>query len=816
MTTLTFQIEGLSCAGCVARAEKALGGAAGVQAAQVNLADETARVDVDGALQDVVGALQKAGYPAREQGVVLDVAQMTCAGCVRRVEQALANGPGVLSAEVNFASETATVRYLEGAITPEDLAALSAKAGYPAQLPQAEGATADRKADEVAQLRRDVCIAAVLALPVFVVEMGAHLFPPFHHWLMAHFSMSAVHMAQWALTTILLAGPGRQFYLKGFPALFRGAPEMNSLVAIGTGAAYVFSVVSTFAPGWLPTGTANVYFEAAAVIVVLILVGRWMEARAKGRTGEAIRQLMQLQPPVARVERHGGVQEVPIAQVVVGDVLHLRPGERVAVDGHVLDGHSYVDESMMSGEPTPVAKSATDAVVGGTINGQGSLRYRAEKVGADTILSQIIALVRDTQGAKLPVQARVDRITAVFVPVVIGIAALTFFVWLMVGPQPAFGHSVVAAVAVLIIACPCAMGLATPTSIMVGTGRAAQLGVLFRKGEALQGAQACRVVAFDKTGTLTKGLPSLTDFHVTPGHFADEVLRLAASAEQGSEHPLARALVQAAETRGMALAECTAFEAHVGFGVSGTVQGQRVMVGAQRFMAAEKLDASHLHAQAAALAEQGKTPIFVAVDRGVVAVVAVSDPVKPSAKATIKALQARGLSVAMISGDARQTAKALAAQLGVDHVVAEVMPAGKVDAIETLRTRFGPVAFVGDGINDAPALAAADVGVAIGTGTDVAIEAADVVLMSGDVRGVVTAYDLSQRVMRNIGQNLFWAFGYNVALIPVAAGVLVPLGGPALSPMFGAGAMALSSVFVLSNALRLRRVQPALAEEKEV
>lgn len=813
MQTLTFYLDGLNCAGCVSRAEKALSKAEGVQSAEVNLANESARVVVmEGGTEAVLGALKDAGYPARVRSVTYDVAGMSCAGCVRRAEAALSETPGVVAANVNFASETATVEYLEGVATPGEIAARSTKAGYPARLQEEGTEEVDHKADEAAKLKRDVVIAAALALPVFVTEMGGHMVPALHHWLMAHVGMQVLYLMQFVLTSALLIGPGRQFYTKGVPALIKGAPEMNSLVALGTSAAYLFSVVSTFAPGLLPAGTAHVYYEAAAVIVVLILTGRWMEARAKGRTGEAIRQLMGLQPQVARVERKGAVQEISIDAVAVGDVLHLRPGERVAVDGRVIDGQSFVDESMLSGEPVPVAKSEGDAVIGGTINGPGALRYEAEKVGRDTMLSQIVAMVREAQGAKLPIQARVDRVTAVFVPVVMAVAALTFGVWMLLGTSPAFGHAIVAAVAVLIIACPCAMGLATPTSIMVGTGRAAQLGVLFRKGDALQSLRDCNLVAFDKTGTLTMGLPELTDVVQAKGFEEAEVLALVAAAEASSEHPLAQALVRAAEARGLDVPRAACFEAQIGMGISAEVSGRSVLVGAARYMAQDGVSFAAFGAQIEALASAGKTPICVAIDGQAAAVLAVSDPVKPGSAAAVHTLHDLGLKVAMISGDARGTAEALAAQLGIDHVVAEVLPIGKVAALEELRARFGKVAFVGDGINDAPALACADVGLAIGTGTDVAIEAADVVLMSGDVGGVINAFEVSRRVIRNIGQNLFWAFGYNVALIPVAAGILVPFGGPGLSPMLGAGAMALSSVFVLSNALRLRRVAPVLKE----
>ncbi|WP_270727280.1 heavy metal translocating P-type ATPase [Shimia sp. Alg240-R146] len=811
---LDFQIDGLNCAGCVGRAEKALAAVDGVREASVNLASETGHVvfDTPAETKALLAALDTAGYPARIAATTLEISDLSCASCVGRAEAALQAGHGVIEASVNLATETARVRYAEGVVTASQVAALATRAGYPARLQQAEAPAVDRKADEAAALKRKVVLAAALALPVFLVEMGGHLYPPLHHWIMANVGMSNSYYAQFILTAVLLLGPGRQFYTKGFPALIKGAPDMNSLVAMGTSAAFLFSVVSTFVPGWLPDGTANVYYEAAAVIVVLILAGRWMEARAKGRTGEAIRKLVGLQPRTARVERKGEITDIAIDEIAVGDVVVVRPGEKIAVDGRVLDGLSYVDEAMITGEPVPVEKTAGAVVVGGTVNGQGVLRFEAEAVGADTTLAQIITMVRDAQGAKLPIQGMVDKITTVFVPVVIGIAVATVALWLAFGPSPALGHAMVAGVAVLIIACPCAMGLATPTSIMVGTGRAAQLGVLFRRGDALQRLRDCDVVAFDKTGTLTEGRPSLSDFVVSQGYEQTEVLRLVAAAETGSEHPLARAVIEAAD--GLDLPDADSFEAVAGMGLRASVEGHVIVVGADRFMVAQGI-ALEGHTDAAhRLAKEGKTPVFAAVDGQVAALLAVSDKVKPASRAAIDALHAMGVRTAMISGDNRATAEALADHLGIDHVVAEVLPDGKVAALRDLASEAGAVAFVGDGINDAPALAAADVGIAIGTGTDVAIEAADVVLMSGDLRGVVNAVTVSQAVIRNIRQNLFWAFAYNVALIPVAAGAFYLFGGPLLSPMLGAGAMALSSVFVLSNALRLRSVKAAMSEQE--
>ncbi|GHD70130.1 copper-translocating P-type ATPase [Luteimonas padinae] len=743
--------------------------------------------------------------------VEFNVDGMTCASCVGRVERGLKAVPGVVDAAVNLATERATVR---GTASAEALLAAIAHAGYEARpvdtaAPGADDeAAAQRKDAEREGLRRDLLLATALALPVFLLEMGAHLLPGVHGLIERSIGMQASWYLQFALTTLVLVVPGRRFYLKGFPALARLAPDMNSLVAVGTAAAWGYSVVATFLPQLLPAGTVNVYYEAAAVIVALVLLGRWLEARAKGRTSEAIKRLVGLQAKVARVRREGGVVDVPVEQLVAGDLVEVRPGERVPVDGEVIEGGSYVDESMITGEPVPVEKSAGSTVVGGTVNQTGAFTLRATAVGGQTMLAQIIRMVEQAQGAKLPIQALVDKVTLWFVPAVMGAALLTFLVWLVFGPSPALSFALVNAVAVLIIACPCAMGLATPTSIMVGTGRGAELGVLFRKGEALQLLKDARVVAVDKTGTLTEGHPVLTDLDVAEGFDRTRVLAAIAAVESRSEHPIARAIVTAAEGEGLELPALADFESVTGMGVRAVVDGVRVEVGADRWMRELGLDVTTFGASAQRLGSEGKSPLYAALDGRLAAIVAVSDPIKPSSKAAIDALHGLGLKVAMITGDNARTARAIADQLGIDEVVAEVLPAGKVEAVQRLRASHGTLAFVGDGINDAPALAEADVGLAIGTGTDVAVESADVVLMSGSLQGVPTAIALSKATLGNIRQNLFWAFAYNTALIPVAAGVLYPAFGLLLSPIFAAGAMSLSSVFVLGNALRLRRFQP--------
>lgn len=814
ISSITLAVTGMSCASCVGRVQRALAAEPGVTLAEVNLATETARVTGTVPPARLAAVLSEAGYPARDAVVDLAIADMTCASCVGRVERALLAVPGVTAASVNLATETAQVRFIEGVAASADLIAASTTAGYPATINGGAGsgdATTDRAARKDAEaqdLQRRMTIAAVLTLPVFVTEMGGHVFPAMHHVITNNIGMQTAWIIQFVLTTLVLAWPGRSFYSKGVPALLRGAPDMNSLVALGTAAAWSYSTVATFAPTLLPPEGRAVYFEAAAVIVVLILLGRTLEARAKGRTGAAITRLIGLRPKTAQVERNGEVVSVDVADIAVGDLVHVRPGERLAVDGEVTSGASWIDESMISGEPAPVDKQAGATVTGGTVNGTGALVYRATHVGADTVLARIVRMVEDAQSARLPIQALVDRITLWFVPAVIALAALTIGVWMIWGPAPTLAHALIAGVSVLIVACPCAMGLATPTSIMVGTGRAAELGVLFRRGDALQALQGVQVVALDKTGTLTAGRPELTDVVMADGFIQGEVLALVAAAESASEHPIASAIVRAAQAQELVIPEVLAFQSITGLGISATVAGRKVLVGADRLMIRERVDMTAAPS-ATALANRGRSPLYVAIDGQLAALFGVADPVKPGTAVAIATLHDMGLQVAMITGDNAATARAIGAVLNIDDIVAEVMPDGKVAALDRLRSTYGAIAFVGDGINDAPALASADVGIAIGTGTDVAIETADVVLMSGDLRAVVDALSVSRATMRNIRQNLFWAFGYNVALIPVAAGLLYPLNGTLLSPALAAGAMALSSVFVLTNALRLRRVPSA-------
>jgi Cu+-exporting ATPase len=799
----------MTCASCVVRVEKAIAAVPGVASATVNLATERATVIYREAVpaEAVLRAIEKAGYKPRIETVELGIMGMTCASCVSRVEKALNAIAGVRNASVNLATEKATVTLASGTVASVLEDAVRA-AGYEVRTSAVDRPDDNSEVRHVRELNRlsaSLALSAVLTLPLFVLEMGSHFLPAVHDWVMTSIGMSNNLIVQFMLSTLVLFGPGLRFFQKGLPNLLRWTPDMNSLVVLGISAAWGYSVVATFLPHALPPGTANVYYEAAAVIVTLILLGRYLEARAKGKTSQAIKHLIGLQPKAAHVKRGEIFAEVAIGDVVSGDIVRIRPGEKIPVDGSVIDGQSYVDESMITGEPVPVKKSAGADVVGGTINKTGSFTFEATRIGAETLLAQIIKMVEAAQGSKLPIQTMVDRVTGWFVPAVIAAASLTFLAWLLLGPSPSLTFALVNAVAVLIIACPCAMGLATPTSIMVGTGRAAELGILFRKGEALQTLRDADVVALDKTGTLTKGRPELTNFVVNEGFDRDETLRLVASLEAQSEHPIAEAIVIAAKSERLTLTDVAGFEAVPGYGVNGWIGDKHVLVGADRAMKKNGIDVSSFEAQAATLGDAGKSPFYAAIDGKLAAIIAVSDSVKETTTEAIAALHALGLKVAMITGDNARTADAIARQVGIDEVIAEVLPDGKVDAVRRLRDGGRKVAFIGDGINDAPALSEADIGLAVGTGTDIAIESADVVLMSGDLNGVPRAIAISKATIRNIRQNLFWAFAYNVSLIPVAAGILYPVNGTLLSPVLAAGAMGLSSVFVLANALRLRR-----------
>ncbi|AWN21833.1 heavy metal translocating P-type ATPase [Deinococcus irradiatisoli] len=815
--TLDLDISGMTCAACVGRVERGLSKLDGVQEASVNLATERASVTYDPALIGPAALVQRVrdvGYDAPSAEITFPVAGMTCAACVGRVERALGKVEGVLAASVNLATEQASVQYLPASTAPQALKAAVKAAGYDvpekpsgaAQARSAPDAERERKARELTALRRSLMFSSVFSVPLLLIAMLPMLWPPLEEALMGALGVTGLHALMLALATPVQFGPGRRFYRSGWAALRHRSPDMNTLVMLGTTAAYVYSLLVTLAPGLFPAGSAQVYFEASGVVISLILLGKYFEALAKGRSSEAMRGLLALRPPLAHVIRNGAEQDIDVNDVQLGDVLRVRPGERVPVDGEITQGRSYVDESMLTGESMPVQKTPGEALTGGTLNGNGALTFTATAVGADTALSRITALVEQAQASKPPIQGLADRVVAVFVPVVLVIAAVTFAAWLLLGGPGALAQALVHTVAVLIVACPCAMGLATPVSVMVGSGKAAQLGVLFRSGAALEGLGRVRVMALDKTGTVTSGQPEVTEI------VADDesrLLSLAAAAEQHSEHPLGRAIVRAAQERGLSIPAVQDVQAVTGYGLKASWEGQRLEVGSERYMAGLGLAVGAAGQRAAQLADRGRTPVFVALGGQLLGLLAVADPLRSSSARAVQAMRAQGAEVAMITGDLEATARAVAAEVGITEVRAGVLPAGKAEAVQDLQ-RLGPVAFVGDGVNDAPALARANVGIAIGSGTDVAAQTADVLLLSSDLSGVPNAVALSRATLSNIRLNLFWAFAYNVLLIPVAAGALSRW-NLNLSPVLAAAAMGLSSVFVLSNALRLRGFRAPLA-----
>jgi Cu+-exporting ATPase len=820
-TTIELPVTGMTCASCVARVERAIGRSAGVDTANVNLATEKATVTFDPdevSTSDLVSLIEGAGYGVVTAHETLPIIGMTCASCVARVEKALRNPPGVLQADVNLATEKATVTYIPGQASYQDLVAAVRGAGYdvvePAPGSGEEAVEAAVDAEEAARaaayrtLRTKVVVGFVLSAIIFAGTMQMHWFTFLPSWMDNGYLL-------WALASVVQFWVGRQFYATAWSALKHGTTTMNTLVAMGSSAAYLYSVAGVLFPGFFEHQgmTVPTYFDSSAFIITLILLGRLLEARAKGQTGAAIKALIGLQPKTARVVRSGSEIDVPVAQVLAGDLVLVRPGERIPVDGVVVEGSSPVDESMLTGEPLAVTKRAGDEVIGATMNTSGSFTFRATKVGSDTALAQIVRLVEQAQGSKPPIARMADAIAAWFVPVVIAIATVTLVVWLVFGPAPALNYALLNFVAVLVIACPCALGLATPTAIMVGTGKGAENGVLIRDGAALETAHKLDVVVLDKTGTITEGKPRVTDIVLFgsgdgvdgapgPGVDNDELLRLVAGAERGSEHPLAVAILAAAGERGLEVPAASGFEAIAGHGIRAQVDGHIVVAGNERL-------AGRAGGRAAALAAAGKTVVTVLVDDEPAGIIAIADTVKPGSAAAVRRLRQLGLEVVMLTGDQEATARAIAAQVGIDRVIAGVLPEQKTTEVAALQKDGRRVAMVGDGINDAPALAQADVGIAIGTGTDVAMEASDVTLMSGDVGGVATAVQLSRATIRTVKQNLFWAFAYNVALIPLAAGALFPAFGILLNPIYAAAAMGLSSVTVVSNSLRLRGFKPS-------
>jgi P-type Cu+ transporter len=817
LARINIHVTGMTCASCVRRVERTLSKKEGVVEASVNFASEKASVTYEPAAaspDELIRTIRDAGYGANVRQMTLGVTGMTCASCVGRVEQALKKVPGVLEASVNLANERATVEYLAGEVEPHDLEKVVEGAGYGVVQKDKGSSVEGSRAREYGKLKADFFVAAALTALILLGSLP-HMFG-----FMLPVPLGSLNIGLLLLATPVQFWAGRRFYRGAWGALKHWQANMNTLVVMGTSAAYLYSVVATLAPGLFAAGRADVYFDTSTLIITLILLGRLLEARAKGRTNEAIKKLAGLQAKTARVVRDEVEVDVPVEDVEVGDIVVVRPGEKIPVDGMVLSGESAVDESMITGESIPVTKREGDEVIGATMNTSGSFRFEATKVGEDSALHQIMRMVEEAQGSKAPIQRLADRISAVFVPAVMGVAAVTFLIWLLLGPEPALTFALLNTVAVLIIACPCAMGLATPTSIMVGAGKGAESGILIKGGEALEGAHKLDTVVLDKTGTLTRGTPELTNVAVVDGLHETQLLRLAASAERASEHPLGEAIVRGANDHGIPLAEIDAFEAVSGSGIRARIEGRDVLVGSLRFLSESGVSGDGLLPRAEELARESKIPIFVAVEGEPAGLVGVADVVRDEATEAVARLHSLGLEVAMLTGDIRHSAEAIARELGIDRVVSEVRPEDKVADVKRLQAEGRRVGMVGDGINDAPALAQADVGVAIGT--DVAMEAADLTLISGDVRGVARAIGLSKATVRNIKQNLFWAFTYNVALIPVAAGVLYPLFSDGsvpevlrpvlgeygfLNPVLAAAAMALSSVTVVSNALRLRRMK---------
>ncbi len=827
MIRKTIQITGMTCAACAKRVEKATGKLSGVQSASVNFATERLSVEYEEGQLDlaaIVAAIEKAGYGVIEERkrneVILPIAGMTCAACSSRVEKVLSKLEGVEMASVNLATEKATIAYDPSLVKLSAIKQAIVKAGYtPLELEKKGAADEDRlrKEREVRSLWRRFILSATFAVPLLYLAMGSMIW-----WL--HFPIpKALNPMQYplvyALVQLLLVIPsiiaGRRFYTVGYKALWQRSPNMDSLIAVGTTAALGYSLYSTWAIAAGRFGAVEgLYYESAGVIITLILLGKSLEAVSKGKTSEAIKTLMGLAPKTAIVIQNGAEIEIPIDEVEIGDIVLVKPGEKIPVDGNVAEGRTAVDESMLTGESMPVDKKPGDKVYAASVNQNGLIRFEATKVGGDTALAQIIKLVEDAQSAKAPIAQMADIVSGYFVPIVCAIALVAAVAWYIGTGSLQFALTIF--ISVLVIACPCALGLATPTAIMVGTGKGAEYGILIKGGEALETAHKVRAIVLDKTGTITEGKPSVTDVMPLEGMARERLLQLTASAEKGSEHPLGQAIVEAAAEEGMAMLPVEAFEALPGHGIAVRVDGVQALIGNRRLMEEHAIALGGLEDESDRLAGEGKTPMYVALDRKAAGLIAVADVVKPSSAEAIAKLHAMGIETVMLTGDNQKTAAAIARQVGIDRVLAEVLPQDKAAEIKKLQQSGKRVAMVGDGINDAPALAQADIGIAIGSGTDVAMESADIVLMRSDLMDVPTAVQLSKSTIRNIKQNLFWAFGYNAAGIPIAAGLLYLFGGPLLSPMLAAAAMSLSSVSVLTNALRLRGFKPyALQGKKE-
>jgi len=794
----------MTCTTCSITLERSLHSLDGVREANVNYALQKAFVTYDPSrinITKIVKTIKDAGYDVGVEKVSLKIRGMTCASCVTKIENALRDSPGVIRADVSLGSNSANIEYLPAMTDLESLQKIIESTGYKVDHEKPFSKEEDIKLKEYKILFRKFIVAAVISLPVVIVS-----YPQFFPVLkdMDMNSLRVLWIGASILTVPVLIYSGNNFFKGAIAAFKHRSADMNTLIALGTGMAWLFSTIVVLFPDIFPENAREPYFDVVSVVIGLVVLGQALELRAKGRTSEAIKKLMGLQAKTARVIRNGKEIDIPIEEVLVGDVIIVRPGEKIPVDGVVVEGHSSVDESMLTGEPLPVEKREGDEVIGGTINKTGAFKFKATKVGKDTALAQIIKMVQDAQGSKAPIQKLADTVSGYFVPIVMVIAVVSFVLWYDFGPEPRIIFALLGAVTTLIVACPCALGLATPTSLMIGIGKAAENGILIRNGEAIQIASMLDTIVLDKTGTITIGKPTLTDIINAEGFKEEDIIRFAASLEKNSEHPLAEAIVEGAKSRNIALSDPEDFKAVPGHGVEGIVDGHKINLGNKKFMDMIGVNIDTVEQYSHRLASEGKTPMFIAVDNKPAGIIAVSDPLKEDSVDAIQHLKKLGIEVIMITGDNKKTAEAIAKRVGIERVLAEVLPEDKAREVKNLQLEGRKVAFVGDGINDAPALAQADVGMAIGTGTDVAIEASDITLIKGSLLGIASAFNISKSTMRNVKENLFGAFFYNTALIPVAAGILYPIWGITMNPIFAGAAMAMSSVTVVSNANRLR------------
>ncbi|WP_291578576.1 heavy metal translocating P-type ATPase [Clostridium sp. UBA6640] len=813
MANKVLKIEGMTCASCAKAVERATKRLKGVTESNVNFATEKLNISFDEtkvSVADIQETVKKAGYNAITDSTnrILKIEGMTCASCAKAVERATRKLDGVTEANVNYATEKLSISYESSKIKVSDIKKAIEKAGYKAREEETTVDTdKERKEKEMKLLWRKFIISTIFAVPLLYVSMGHMVGLP-----LPDFINPNINPVAFALTQLLLTLPviiaGNRFYTVGFKALIKRSPNMDSLIAIGTSVAVLYGVFATVKIfGGHHEYAHDLYFESAAVIITLITLGKYLEAVSKGKTSEAIKKLMGLAPKTAIVIRNGKEVEITIDEVEVGDVIVVKPGEKMPVDGEVVEGTTSVDESMLTGESIPVEKNVGDKIIGASINKNGAIKYKATKVGKDTALAQIIKLVEDAQGSKAPIAKLADIISGYFVPIVIALAVISGLAWYFIGGESEI-FSLTIFISVLVIACPCALGLATPTAIMVGTGKGAEHGVLIKSGTALETAHKIKTIVFDKTGTITEGKPKVTDVVVTNGIKENDLLQLAASAEKGSEHPLGEAIVKGAEEKGLEFKKLDFFKAIPGHGIEVKIDGKGILLGNRKLMVESKISLENLEATSHKLAGEGKTPMYIAINNNMAGIIAVADTVKENSKKAIEKLHEMGIEVAMITGDNKRTAEAIAKQVGIDRILAEVLPQDKANEVKELQAEGKKVAMVGDGINDAPALAQADIGIAIGSGTDVAMESADIVLMRSDLMDVPTAIQLSKNTIKNIKENLFWAFGYNTLGIPIAMGVLHIFGGPLLNPMIAGAAMSLSSVSVLTNALRLKGFKP--------